>query len=635
MNIYKKGILFKGFVHTKDKKCLEPFKNRTDFNTYEQVKGLPEFAGILEDGIVLIDVDDLTESNILFEIVKGEKLNCVVMKTTRGKHFYFKNDPEIFKNNRTHASLACGIQADIKLGTKNSYAIVKFKDQEREILYKPDMLGIVPVWMQAIPEKTNFQLSEGDGRNQALFNYILPLQRQGMSVEDIRTTIRIINEYVLSEALSESELEVILRDEAFKKQAFFKGTKFLHDQFANYLKNNYHIIRINGNIMMYLNGIYEGDSIDIEKIMIKEIPSLKASQRKEVILQLNLICDDKVISPSKYIAFRNGILNVESGDLLPFSTEYIITNKIPWDFNRYAYDELADKTLNKIACGDKQIRMIIEEMIGACFYRSQTLEGGKAFILTGTGSNGKSTVLEVIRRILGENNYSSLDLKNLDDRFSTVRIFGKLANIGDDISDEFISDVSTFKKIVTGDEIEAEQKGQPKFDFKPFCKLLFSANSIPRIKDKTGAAQRRLLIVPFNANFSKKDDDYDPEIRSKLTNQSAIEYFINLGIQGLQRVLDNKQFTPSEKVEQELEDYAEKNNPVKTFIKDCEEMEVMIAHEPVVKVFEKYREYCIRNGFTALAMNEFSRQMKNITGLTTIRKRLAGDKNKVTIFIEK
>ena len=44
--------LFKGYIVTKDKKCLEKFKNRKDFKTYNQVKNLPEFAGILNDNVV-------------------------------------------------------------------------------------------------------------------------------------------------------------------------------------------------------------------------------------------------------------------------------------------------------------------------------------------------------------------------------------------------------------------------------------------------------------------------------------------------------------------------------------------------------------------------------------------------------
>jgi putative DNA primase/helicase len=135
----------------------------------------------------------------------------------------------------------------------------------------------------------------------------------------------------------------------------------------------------------------------------------------------------------------------------------VVTNRIPWDYNPEAYDDLTDTTLTKIACGDPAIRALLEESAGYCLFKRNEL--GKAFILTGTGSNGKSTFLNMLKNMLGHGNVSSLDLKKLSDRFSTVMLFGKLANIGDDISDEFLVDTSMFKKIVTGESIDAEQKG--------------------------------------------------------------------------------------------------------------------------------------------------------------------------------
>ena len=305
-----------------------------------------------------------------------------------------------------------------------------------------------------------------------------------------------------------------------------------------YLKNNYHIIRNDGNLLIYRDGVYEYSFRDIEQAMVKEISSLKNAQRKEVFNYLDLICNDVDSSSTNLIAFRNGVLDIATGELLPFSYEHIITNKINWDYNPNAYDEFADATLNRIACDDAEIRLLLEEIIGACFYRSNTLAGGKSFMLVGEGANGKSTFISILNKILGNENISSLDMKNLDDRFSTVRLYKKLANLGDDISEEFNADVSTFKKIVTGDRIDAEEKGQPKFEFNPYCKLVFSANTIPRIKDKTGAAIRRMLIVPFNAKLTKETlgDDFDPQIKWKLQKQEAIEYFIKLGIEGFLKI---------------------------------------------------------------------------------------------------
>lgn len=628
MDIFEPDFLFKGFIETQGKRSIEKFKGRTDFKTYEQVQSLPEFAGVLGDGIILVDLDDFDESEMLFNIIKAENINCIVTKTNKGKHFFFKN--HLLLSNKTRCKTAVGLTADIKLGEKASYAVLKYQKQQREILYSSETIDTLPKWL--LPIKTNMEfvnMEAGDGRNQALFNYILILQGNDFSVEESRETIRLINAYVLKDPLSDDELEVVLRDEAFAKPVFFKGATFLHDKFALFLKTNFHIIRMDGKLHIFQDGVYSTSLQKIERAMLKEIPSLTDAKRKEVLKYLSVICDDVFSADANLIAFRNGLFNVMDNSFIPFTPEHIITNKIDWDYNPKAYNELTDKTLNRIACGDTSIRHLLEEVVGACFYRSNTLAGGKAFIFTGEGSNGKSTFISVLHRILGDDNISALDLKNVGDRFSKATLYKKLANLGDDMSDDFISDPSLFKKIVTGDRIQAEEKGQEPFEFNPYCKLIFSANNVPRIRDKTGAVQRRLLIIPFHARFDDSDSDYDSQIKYKLQQQDSIEYLIQLGIQGLKRVLLNQKFTESEKVQSELDEYAKSNNPVLSFIEDCKESEVSIENEPVETVFRNYQEYCIRNNYQALAKNEFSKQVQRLMNLTT--KRVG--KKRTSVFI--
>jgi len=628
-------LFFKGYVETKDKKCIEKFKNRTDFKTYRQVKSLPEFAGILATDIILIDIDDFEQSEKLFNIVKDLQLKCRVYQTSRGKHFLFKNTT--VETCRTKASLAIGLTADIKLGKRNSYSILKFNGKERTILYdnadneEPQDL---PKWL--LPVKTTMEflnLEPGDGRNQSLFNYILTLQSNDFSVEESRECIRFINKYILKVPLSDDELEVILRDDAFKKPVFFKGTTFLFDKFATYIKNSNHIIRINNQLHLYRDGIYISGQAEIEAEMIKHIPQLNRSKRTEVLSYLDImIRENTLASPAHMIAFRNGILNIKDDSFIPFSPDIVITNRIEWDYNPHAYCELTDKTLDKIACNDPNIRALLEEAAGFCMFRRNEL--GKAFILTGTGSNGKSTYLNMLKHMLGKHNVSSLDLKKLGDRFSTVMLFGKLANIGDDISDEFIMDASIFKKIVTGETIDAEQKGQPKFEFEPYVKLFFSANNIPRMgKGRDSAAiLRRLVIIPFDAKFSSDDPDYNPHIGDALRSQESMEYLIQLGLKGLKRILETKKFSESEKVQKELEEYEESNNPVLGFIKEIElSDDFKIENEPTSEVYKRYQEYCLANNLQPMSNIEFSKQINRILNMQVTIKRVGNKTYRVFV----
>lgn len=621
--------LYKGYVETKDKKCIEKYKGRTDFKTYEQVESLPEFAGILAENTILVDLDDGKQAEILMNIVENLQLDCKVIDTTRGKHFLFHNTK--IKSCSTHSTLAVGLTADIKVGFKSSYEVLKVNGEERFIEWDAEEghdYQEIPKWLFPVKTKADFlTMDAGDGRNQALFNYILTLQSSGFTVEECRECITLLNRYVLKEPLSDSELEVILRDDAFKKPIFFDGNTLLHEKFAEYLKNAKHIVRINGQLHIYKDGIYVPGYRAIESEMIQLIPHLRDAQRKEVLKYLELLADTVKAADANYIAFKNGIYDIANDVMVPPSADLILTNRIEHNFNPAAYSELMDSTLNKLACQDKDIRALLEECVGYCFYRRNEL--GKAFILTGDKSNGKSTFLDVVTAILGEDNISTLDIKELGDRFSTSMMFGKLANIADDIGDDFLqgTQVSVFKKVVTGNRIKAERKGQDPFEFAPYVKILASANEIPRMKDKTGAVLRRLVIIPFNATFSKDDPDFDPYIKTKLSKPEPLEYLIALGVKGLDRVLHNKGFTVPTLVQEQLDEYEESNNPIIAFLKDVELSE--LENEPTSDVYRRYNLFCTENSLQAMSAIAFTKQLCRRCGFTLTRKRVDGEIKRV------
>lgn len=607
--------LFRGYVVTKSKKCLQKFANGEKLLTLEEAQKYDEYAGILAEETILIDIDDQEQSEILMQIVEEKQLNCRVYQTTRGRHFLFKNKG--VSKCATHTKLACGLTADIKIGAKNSYSILKFNGEERFIEWDsetPDEYDELPYWMK--PIKTDIELlnmEEGDGRNQKMFNYILTLQKNRLQKDEIKETLRIINRHILKEKLKDSELNTIMRDEAFidisKDPSNFFNAKgqFKFDEFSKYLIETNRIIKINGQLHIYKDGIYRLGLEDIQAEMIKHISNLNKQKRNEVMSYLDLLIRENTKpSDAAYIAFSNGVYNIDTGDFCDFDPNLVITNKVNHDYREGAYSEIADKTLNKLACNDPEIRALLEEVIGYTFYRRNELR--KAFILTGDRHNGKSTYLDMIAQLLGDDNTTALDLKELGDRFKTAELFGKLANIGDDIGDEFIANPAIFKKVVSGDRVNAERKGQDPFDFTCYAKQLFSANNIPRIKDKSGAVIDRLIIVPFDASFSKQDADYDPYIKYKLRDESVMEYLVQLGIQGLKRVLENQGFTTNDKVQENLKEYEENNNPILLFLQDLEEEDVI--GKQTKYIYQKYAEFCISNSYQQLSNIEFSKQVK-------------------------
>lgn len=625
--------LFKGYIRTKNKKSIEPFKNRKDFDPLSEIEKADEYAGVLADGIVLIDIDDAEQSEILMDIVDNENLACKVVKTTRGKHFFFKNNGN-FKKCATGVKLACGLTADLKIGENNSIAIIKQNGKVRPTewdINDGEEYQTAPNWLSPVNTNTDFiGMKNGDGRDSALYGYILALQTAGLSKDDCIKTIKLINEHLLSDKLSDSDIDRITRDDAFQKELFFEKGQFLFDKFAQFMISEHHIIRIDSQLHMYRDGVYIAGAEEIENAMIKHIPQLNRARRKEVLDYIDIsIRKDTPATDAKYIAFKNGLLNIQDDTFEPFTPDVVVTNIIPHDYNADAYHELTDKTLDKISCNNKSIRALLEEMAGYCLYRRNEL--GKAFILTGNGSNGKSTYLNMIKSMLGKQNISVLDMKKLNDRFSTVMMYRKLANIGDDISDGYIDDSAEFKKIVTGESIDAEQKGQPKFNFEPYVKLIFSANNIPRIGKgrDSRAVIRRLVIIPFNAQFKSTDPDFVPFISDKLKCDEAIQYLILLGIKGLKRVLIDNQFTECEATEKELTEFEETNNPIIQYLNDTDKKE--IQNKSTKEAYLSYTVYCSECGISALSHGEFTKQVKRHYDLIIADRRINGKRYRMFV----
>lgn len=623
--------LYKGFIATNGKEPIEKYKGLDSFRCYADAVKLPSFAGVLRDDCILIDLDDAESAEKMMQIVEDLQIRCRVTCTSRGKHFTFRNSG--VEKCGTGLKLACGLVADIKTGGMPE--VLKVDGEERFCEWGDENpeggdYDELPIWMHPVTTKMDF--TNTVSRNNDFYGYILVLQTQlAMTNDQVRQTIRIINDYVLPEPLDDSELDVILRDEAFEKPIFFEGKKFLHDAFANWMINQNHIKRINGQLHVYKDGIYTAGYRNIEFIMLKAYPQMKDAQRKEVLKYIEVMCpDNSPVADANLIAFKNGVYNIATDTLTGFSPDMVITNQIPWDYRPDAYSAIADTTLNKMACQDPEIRQLLNECIGYCFYRRNELS--VSMFLTGEKANGKSTFLQMLQDVLGTQNVSNLSIDELDERFAPSTMFGKLANIGDDISDEFLRGkaIAHFKKIVSGNMIKGENKGQDLFFFKPIVKLIFSANQIPRMKDRTGAVLRRMVIIPFNATFSKNDPDYDPYIAWKLKDQGVMEYLCKIGIDGLKQILINRSFTQSSKVDQELKEYTEYNNPILLFLAETEMDEIL--NQETKLVHSKYEIFCSDNGFQCMGLANFSKEITRQLNCNIKAKRINGRKARVFVL---
>lgn len=390
-------------------------------------------------------------------------------------------------------------------------------------------------------------------------------------------------------------------------------------KFSDALLKDLNVVKINGQLYVYdeQHGIYVSKNAEciIEKKMIEYFPEINQNIRKETLSKIFLKVkdyDDEDNDFSHLIVFRNGVYNLVTGALEPFNKDYMIYNAIPHDYNPSAYSSLVDDMMTKLTDGDAELRLLLEEIVGYAMYRS--CEKSKAFFFWGPkGNNGKSVYQSLLINLLGKKNISTLDLANISkDKFATSQLFGKLANIADDIEDNFIGNSATFKSLCTGERITAEQKFKDAFEFNPYATLIFSANNLPRLAID-GGVMRRMVIVPFNHDF-KKDADFNPNIKNHLlhgipgcSTDDNFSYLINLGLAGLSRILADD-FTHSDKCDKSLAEYNAECNPIEEFVEEWNDQHAKGFDEIIRSdAYNSYKLWSENSGQKPLSQMNFTK----------------------------
>lgn len=626
-------LVFKGY--RKGKEGKKPLDNK--LYKYEEVKDLKCFGAQCADDIIDVSFDNVELFDKILDICDQLDIVTYALYSPHGGHTYWKVSKE-FKNGHD-IIIGLGVKADIH--NQGTYIPLKVDGEERKEVYDNiENIPDLPNWLKPLPNQKSltdlWQMKEGQGRNDSLSKQAFALGKIKLSEEEIKSVISLINKYVLADKVQESELNTILRPETFEKintVSFFDDDgKFIPNAFARHIIDEYNIIYTNGQLCIYdqNKGFYDPNMKLIKHTMIDLFNNISMQRRNEVYDYLKIEAPDREQSSRRYILFKNGVFDLESKKLLSHSPEYVISNQIPWDYNPNAYNELVDKTLNKLACQDPQIRTLIEECIGYCFYRDSKL--GKCFILTGEKNNGKSTFIFMLNMLLGDDNYSSVDITNLARELDIASLANKLANIKDDIADNYMDglNVSLFKQVATGNRCRGKFLYNDPFDFYPYASLIFSANSIPRIKDPTGAVTKRMVIVPFNAVFTKDDPDFDPFINEKLCQPECMEYLVKLGVDALINIINRNGFSECAAADKEMDAYKLSNDSVLSFIEEYGGEN--IENQAISSIYSAYELHCSNNGLKPTTQIMMSKKIKTALGLDAKRTRLNG--KMFTVYIK-
>lgn len=413
------------------------------------------------------------------------------------------------------------------------------------------------------------------------------------------------------------------------------GTKsFHHEVMGDLIITEHHACLIGGAPAVWTGRCYEIGTKAIERQCILMDRSLRKQQRGEVISYVQSIAPEKDplmdFDGEPWVAFRNGCVNpMEPFEMVEPRESMFITNIIPWDLTVTGDVSDAEAFLDSLACGDIDTFTNLQEVIGICMCSKRLVSVspmliGKSSGDGGEASNGKSSFLDVLRHVIGESNTSSLDIATIGSRFQAQRIVGKLANIGDDISSDYLKgdELSTFKKIVTGDRLYSDVKNGDGFEFTPMATMVFSMNAMPRMGDATAGTMRRLFPIPFRARFVEGEDGCDPLIVEKMTQPKIINQFLNIGLMGLSEVARKHVMTVNQAMVEEIREVQIDNDSVRRWIDDDCLTEADFIGVPLAFAYQKYRYWSEKSGekFTVTKATMCNR-IRKIFGLDTIASR--------------
>jgi putative DNA primase/helicase len=428
---------------------------------------------------------------------------------------------------------------------------------------------------------------------------------------------------VFASPLDDEEMDKILRDESFKPEEEIakeqaerrQSREFRHNDFGDELIGLYHIITYNGMLYIYEDGYYQADERIIENKMIEMFPGIKQRQRAEVLayirIKTHVPAGDLRFDPWK-VNLKSGRLDLRTGALSEHTPEAIEFDRIAIDFDPEAYCPALDGMLNKVFCYDEDVRKLFEEMVGYTMMRHANYQ--KAFMFYGSGSNGKSTILDLIKAFLGKHNYVSIDIRELTrNKFDMAELENKLANIGDDINDTAIDGTGILKKLFSGNSMQVQRKGERPFQLEPYATHIYSCNDIPRSStDKTFGFYRRWSFIPLKAKFSVTDADYDPLIKDKIVTPEALSYLLNLAIAGAQRLIRYNGFTEPKVVTDTLEAYKVDNSSTLSWVDESEITLDQVLETSSTELYSNFADWCKLSGVKSTPSRKtFCRELRD------------------------
>lgn len=398
-----------------------------------------------------------------------------------------------------------------------------------------------------------------------------------------------------------------------------KGLKFLPFVLAKHLSETRDVYYGGESFLIYENGVYNisGEKEAGRIIMDYMLPNycIMASIRDcrdqwDILVSKDF--DDFNRNPY-LVNVRNGLLDIRDMSFKEHTPSYLSTVQLNVEYNPQVDCPQFKKFLNEVL--DCKLIPLVQEIVG--YLLTTNTASQKAFVFWGPARTGKSTLLWVVEYLLlGKKNVSNIPWQEIGDKFKTAELLGKLANVFSDLPSKSIDDTGIFKVVTGEDYLMAEKKNKNPFKFKPFARLVFSCNELPRnYVDRTEGFYRRLIIVPFSRQIEKSK--IDKALKYKFQREK--EGILNWALEGLKRLYENNfEFSENELTDGVKKEYKRENNNVISFVEECCELDSLFSCSRI-ELYEAYKEFCVEAGLKALSQIKFNKELEGNFNITRSR----------------
>lgn len=342
----------------------------------------------------------------------------------------------------------------------------------------------------------------------------------------------------------------------------------------------------------------------------------------------------EILFPPKYdkdvvkINLANGtfVIRKDSQELVGFSKEDFFKYQLPFNFDEKATAPMFEAFLNEVL-PEKESQMILAEYLGYVFTRTLKLE--KCLVLTGTGSNGKSVVFDIVSALLGEKNVCSYTLNNLcnDNGYFRAGLTNYLLNYSSEMGGKGCNP-DTVKKLISNEPVDARSPYGAPFILRDYGKFIFNTNKLPVDVEFTNAYFRRFMFLSFDVTIPAEKQD--ESLAKKIIGEELSGVF-NWVLDGLRRLLENRKFTESQKVKETMETFRKEIDSVAMFVEGHSYKPSATEFMLLKDLRRMYVDYCNENDYKAVGPKTFS---SRIEALGFMIQREGVTNNQYRIFCE-